>query len=225
MTSRISWTQGTRPGEWGSGRAPGSEGLPDVPKGCPQAPTRGLKLVSLVLWAVPEVRQDVTQFDQSLLEPRVLSWLQWPSHHLPCPEPVPSRSAVPCRVSHLLPSSPRSTVAATNMNETSSRSHAVFNIIFTQKRHDAETDITTEKVRAQPQGNAARPPCAAVPGGHRVVAGGLKRDGVKSQPHGGLPDHRGGTSLALCGHCPCWWECEPCFRPNPPPPPERAHGC
>ncbi|XP_067395126.1 kinesin-like protein KIF1A [Emydura macquarii macquarii] len=38
------------------------------------------------------------------------------------------------------------TVAATNMNETSSRSHAVFNIIFTQKRHDAETDIITEKV-------------------------------------------------------------------------------
>ncbi|XP_065812166.1 kinesin-like protein KIF1A isoform X7 [Labrus bergylta] len=38
------------------------------------------------------------------------------------------------------------TVAATNMNETSSRSHAVFNIIFTQKRLDAETDNTTEKV-------------------------------------------------------------------------------
>ncbi|XP_034091642.1 kinesin-like protein KIF1A isoform X6 [Gymnodraco acuticeps] len=38
------------------------------------------------------------------------------------------------------------TVAATNMNETSSRSHAVFNIIFTQKRFDAETDNTTEKV-------------------------------------------------------------------------------
>ncbi|XP_037324667.2 kinesin-like protein KIF1A isoform X12 [Pungitius pungitius] len=38
------------------------------------------------------------------------------------------------------------TVAATNMNETSSRSHAVFNIIFTQKRHDAETDNTSEKV-------------------------------------------------------------------------------
>lgn len=32
------------------------------------------------------------------------------------------------------------------MNETSSRSHAVFNIIFTQKRHDAETDNTSEKV-------------------------------------------------------------------------------
>ncbi|KAM4628695.1 kinesin-like protein KIF1A [Polymixia lowei] len=38
------------------------------------------------------------------------------------------------------------TVAATNMNETSSRSHAVFNIIFTQKRHDAATDNTSEKV-------------------------------------------------------------------------------
>lgn len=47
---------------------------------------------------------------------------------------------------------PCSTVAATNMNETSSRSHAVFNIIFTQKRHDAETDITTEKVRTGPEG-------------------------------------------------------------------------
>ncbi|XP_043984560.1 kinesin-like protein KIF1A isoform X7 [Gambusia affinis] len=38
------------------------------------------------------------------------------------------------------------TVAATNMNETSSRSHAVFNIIFTQKRFDAETNNTSEKV-------------------------------------------------------------------------------
>ncbi|KAK2889161.1 hypothetical protein Q8A67_014536 [Cirrhinus molitorella] len=38
------------------------------------------------------------------------------------------------------------TVAATNMNETSSRSHAVFNIIFTQKRYDSETDNTSEKV-------------------------------------------------------------------------------
>ncbi|XP_059416429.1 kinesin-like protein KIF1A isoform X17 [Carassius carassius] len=38
------------------------------------------------------------------------------------------------------------TVAATNMNETSSRSHAVFNIIFTQKRCDSETDNTSEKV-------------------------------------------------------------------------------
>ncbi|KTF75630.1 hypothetical protein cypCar_00035899, partial [Cyprinus carpio] len=37
------------------------------------------------------------------------------------------------------------TVAATNMNETSSRSHAVFNIIFTQKRHDSDTDNTSEK--------------------------------------------------------------------------------
>ncbi|KAM6336603.1 LOW QUALITY PROTEIN: kinesin-like protein KIF1C [Alca torda] len=37
------------------------------------------------------------------------------------------------------------TVAATNMNETSSRSHAVFTIVFTQK-HDTETDLSTEKV-------------------------------------------------------------------------------
>ncbi|XP_037234504.1 kinesin-like protein KIF1B isoform X10 [Falco biarmicus] len=38
------------------------------------------------------------------------------------------------------------TVAATNMNETSSRSHAVFTIVFTQKKHDTETDLSTEKV-------------------------------------------------------------------------------
>uniref|UniRef100_A0A8C5NH20 plus-end-directed kinesin ATPase n=1 Tax=Gouania willdenowi TaxID=441366 RepID=A0A8C5NH20_GOUWI len=38
------------------------------------------------------------------------------------------------------------TVAATNMNETSSRSHAVFTIVFTQKKHDNETDLSTEKV-------------------------------------------------------------------------------
>ncbi|KAL4874063.1 hypothetical protein BDV12DRAFT_1686 [Aspergillus spectabilis] len=38
------------------------------------------------------------------------------------------------------------TVAATNMNETSSRSHAVFTLMLTQKRHDAETSMDTEKV-------------------------------------------------------------------------------
>ncbi|KAM8973401.1 kinesin-like protein KIF1C [Pelodytes ibericus] len=38
------------------------------------------------------------------------------------------------------------TVAATNMNETSSRSHAVFTIVFTQKRHDDMTNLDTEKV-------------------------------------------------------------------------------
>uniref|UniRef100_A0A8B9JDU2 plus-end-directed kinesin ATPase n=1 Tax=Astyanax mexicanus TaxID=7994 RepID=A0A8B9JDU2_ASTMX len=38
------------------------------------------------------------------------------------------------------------TVAATNMNETSSRSHAVFTIVFTQRKHDTETDLSTEKV-------------------------------------------------------------------------------
>ncbi|KAE8591767.1 hypothetical protein XENTR_v10018567 [Xenopus tropicalis] len=38
------------------------------------------------------------------------------------------------------------TVAATNMNETSSRSHAVFTIVFTQKRLDIGTNLSTEKV-------------------------------------------------------------------------------
>lgn len=38
------------------------------------------------------------------------------------------------------------TVAATNMNETSSRSHAVFTLTLTQKRHDPETSMDTEKV-------------------------------------------------------------------------------
>jgi kinesin family protein 1 len=37
------------------------------------------------------------------------------------------------------------TVAATNMNETSSRSHAVFTILFSQSTHDSITDLTTEK--------------------------------------------------------------------------------
>jgi len=38
------------------------------------------------------------------------------------------------------------TVAATNMNATSSRSHGVFNIVFTQKRTDPMTNLETEKV-------------------------------------------------------------------------------
>ena len=38
------------------------------------------------------------------------------------------------------------TVAATNMNETSSRSHAVFTIVFTQHRYDKATKMTGEKV-------------------------------------------------------------------------------
>ncbi|GAA6024219.1 hypothetical protein JCM10207_006785 [Rhodosporidiobolus poonsookiae] len=38
------------------------------------------------------------------------------------------------------------TVAATQMNETSSRSHAVFTLLVTQKRHDASTNMTGEKV-------------------------------------------------------------------------------
>src|ERR1700712_4396954 len=38
------------------------------------------------------------------------------------------------------------TVAATNMNETSSRSHAVFTLTLAQKRHDVETSMSGEKV-------------------------------------------------------------------------------
>lgn len=38
------------------------------------------------------------------------------------------------------------TVAATNMNCESSRSHAVFNVILTQAQTDSLTDVTGEKV-------------------------------------------------------------------------------
>ncbi|XP_041269244.1 LOW QUALITY PROTEIN: kinesin-like protein KIF1C, partial [Onychostruthus taczanowskii] len=38
------------------------------------------------------------------------------------------------------------TVAATNMNETSSRSHAVFTIVFSQRRQDPLSDLSSEKV-------------------------------------------------------------------------------
>ncbi|CAO1639083.1 unnamed protein product [Sympodiomycopsis kandeliae] len=38
------------------------------------------------------------------------------------------------------------TVAATNMNETSSRSHAVFTLVLTQKRKDEQTGLEAEKV-------------------------------------------------------------------------------
>ncbi|XP_063876527.1 kinesin-like protein unc-104 isoform X4 [Scylla paramamosain] len=38
------------------------------------------------------------------------------------------------------------TVAATNMNETSSRSHAVFTIVLTQRRDDTTTKLTSERV-------------------------------------------------------------------------------
>jgi kinesin family protein 1 len=40
------------------------------------------------------------------------------------------------------------TVASTNMNETSSRSHAVFTLVFTQKRHDQETNMSGAKVNS-----------------------------------------------------------------------------
>lgn len=37
------------------------------------------------------------------------------------------------------------TVAATNMNETSSRSHAVFTIVLTQRRDDTTTKLSSER--------------------------------------------------------------------------------
>ena len=40
----------------------------------------------------------------------------------------------------------RRTVAATNMNETSSRSHAVFTIVLSQRHFDNETNLVGEKV-------------------------------------------------------------------------------
>jgi len=42
------------------------------------------------------------------------------------------------------------TVAATNMNESSSRSHAVFTIIFTQRHFDHQTNLVGEKVQQLP---------------------------------------------------------------------------
>ena len=42
---------------------------------------------------------------------------------------------------------PRRTVASTNMNAVSSRSHAVFTIVLTQSQKDALTGLTSEKVQ------------------------------------------------------------------------------
>ena len=45
------------------------------------------------------------------------------------------------------------TVASTNMNETSSRSHAVFTIIFTQHKLDEASGLTAEKVNKKEYGH------------------------------------------------------------------------
>ncbi|XP_066296373.1 kinesin-like protein KIF1A isoform X21 [Branchiostoma lanceolatum] len=63
------------------------------------------------------------------------------------------------------------TVAATNMNETSSRSHAVFTVVFTQKRHDEMTDLSTEKV--------AKISLVDLAGSERANATGAKGDRLK----------------------------------------------
>lgn len=53
------------------------------------------------------------------------------------------------------------TVAATNMNEESSRSHAVFNIIITQTLYDLQSGVR-DKAECQDGGN---PQCAQLGGG------------------------------------------------------------
>ncbi|XP_078695786.1 kinesin-like protein KIF1A isoform X35 [Branchiostoma floridae x Branchiostoma belcheri] len=63
------------------------------------------------------------------------------------------------------------TVAATNMNETSSRSHAVFTVVFTQRRHDEMTDLSTEKV--------AKISLVDLAGSERANATGAKGDRLK----------------------------------------------
>lgn len=119
-----------------------------------------------------------------------------PSCHVPCPEmtlaPASTTPVSPAEGHTSLCLSPRSTVAATNMNETSSRSHAVFNIIFTQKRHDAETDITTEKVRAELgcSGGLGRTSCAIGSAWDEMVGhgGGLKQASCASRVHVQSPE-------------------------------------
>lgn len=89
------------------------------------------------------------------------------------------------------------------MNETSSRSHAVFNIIFTQKRHDAETNITTEKVsKRRGLGGQIPPRVVAVTGlgvgGYGGVCGPLVKAGRAGSP--ALPGETGsqlGTGHAV----------------------------
>ena len=48
---------------------------------------------------------------------------------------------------HARPRVQARTVASTNMNETSSRSHAVFTMVFTQRHVDRASGIPGEKVR------------------------------------------------------------------------------
>ncbi|KAI1231556.1 hypothetical protein IHE44_0008011 [Lamprotornis superbus] len=69
------------------------------------------------------------------------------------------------------------TVAATNMNETSSRSHAVFTIVFTQKKHDTETDLSTEKV--------SKISLVDLAGSERADSTGAKGTRLKVQGHEG----------------------------------------
>lgn len=70
---------------------------------------------------------------------------------------------------------PHRTVAATNMNETSSRSHAVFTIVFSQRRHDQLTGLDTEKVRGGGAGHDTSMPGLSSEwwGGYGLILGGI----------------------------------------------------
>uniref|UniRef100_K7FAY6 Kinesin family member 1C n=1 Tax=Pelodiscus sinensis TaxID=13735 RepID=K7FAY6_PELSI len=87
------------------------------------------------------VLQNPTCFSFDITEEMNL-WPDSQQNNIKCIEGKTSKFGLLAFPLHL---SPR-TVAATNMNETSSRSHAVFTIVFTQRRHDELTDLDTEKV-------------------------------------------------------------------------------
>lgn len=63
------------------------------------------------------------------------------------------------------------TTAATNMNETSSRSHAVFTIVLSQRRFDVETQLSTEMI--------SRLCLVDLAGSERVIATGATGDRLK----------------------------------------------
>jgi kinesin family protein 1 len=75
-------------------------------------------------------------------------------------------------IDHLMDEGNKSrTVAATNMNETSSRSHAIFTIVFTQKRYDIATGLSSEKV--------SKISLVDLAGSERVSATGAQGDRLK----------------------------------------------
>ncbi|XP_032569613.1 kinesin-like protein KIF1C isoform X3 [Chiroxiphia lanceolata] len=85
------------------------------------------------------------------------------------------------------------TVAATNMNETSSRSHAVFTIVFSQRRRDPLSDLTTEKTPPTPPAPPGEPHQPGGPGGQRTrrCLGGQGHPPQGRRQHQQVSDHSG----------------------------------